>query len=86
MWELICNFAYTLNFTIWMANIVDQLKQECKAAGTNLSEVCRLKNIDRSILERWKLKEPRSLQILNAIRDGIKQITLQKQGVQEQGQ
>jgi hypothetical protein len=69
-----------------MANIVEQLKQECQAAGTNLSAVCKLKKIDRSILERWKLKEPRSLQILNSIRNGIKEIKMQKQGVQEQGE
>lgn len=67
-----------------MPNIVEQLKQECKDAGTNLSEVCRSQGVDRSILERWKLKEPRSLQILNSIRDGIEKIReMQNKGVQE---
>lgn len=53
--------------------IFDQLDTAAKNAGTNLTEVCRLANVDRSVVERWKGKNPKSLDIFNRLIAAIEQ-------------
>lgn len=54
--------------------IFTELEAAAKAAGSNLSEVCRVANVDRSVLERWKAKNPKSLDIVNSLRAAIEKI------------
>lgn len=46
-----------------MDNIYDEINAACKAAGTNLTKVCREANVDRSTLTRWKTEDPKSIRI-----------------------
>ena len=47
---------------------VGSLKAECKAAGTNLNEVCKEAGYKRSIVERWKKTPPKTLRIISDLR------------------
>lgn len=56
----------------------EYLKRRCEAAGTNLTEVCSEAGVDRSIPERWKNKEPKSLEILASLETVIAKKEKQK--------
>ncbi len=45
-------------------DIISELKTACKEAGTNLTELCREAGVDRSVVERWKNKPPKSFETL----------------------
>jgi len=47
-----------------LSNIYGSLKAMCEEAGTDLTQVCREAGIDRSIPERWKDKNPKTLEIV----------------------
>ena len=49
----------------------EYLQRRCDEAGTNLTEICREANIDRSSVERWKEKDPKSIQILKDLESVI---------------
>jgi len=57
-------------------NIVQSLKTKAAAAGTNLTEVCRVAGISRQTVERWKDEEPKTLQIIRKLEATIE--TLKK--------
>lgn len=59
-------------------NVVDDLESQCKEAGTTLAEVCRLENIDRTVLVRWKQKEPHTLVTLRALQSRIAKVAAKK--------
>lgn len=48
----------TLNIT---ENLAESLERECKAAGTNITEVCREAGIARGTFQSWKVKEPKTI-------------------------
>lgn len=50
-----------------LEKIYDQLKKRCAAAGIDLTQLCNEAVVDRSILERWKQKDPKTVQILNQL-------------------
>jgi transcriptional regulator with XRE-family HTH domain len=50
------------------------LKSECEAAGISLSQLCREADVDRSVVERWKEKDPKSIQTLNTLREALERI------------
>jgi hypothetical protein len=54
-------------------NIIHSLKIKCAAAGTNLTEVCRMVNVSRQNLEMWKKKEPKTIQTLRKIELAIEE-------------
>lgn len=60
-----------------LENIFDFLEAKCKAAGTNLTQVCRQANVERSGLERWKKENPKTL---NTVAELIKVIDEIKAG------
>lgn len=45
----------------------DYLTRICEEAGTNLTEACREADIDRSTVERWKEKEPKTVEIISQL-------------------
>lgn len=57
-----------------MTQIIRSLKTRCAAAGTNLTEVCRVAGVDRSLPERWKKRLPKSLEVLNALETALNEI------------
>lgn len=59
-------------------NIFDSLKVRCAQAGTNLTEVCKRAGVDRSSLERWKRKEPKTITIIRKIETEIEKIEAKK--------
>lgn len=50
------------------------LKAECDAAGLKLGTVCRVAGIDRSLMERWKKKDPKTIEVANLLRDTINKL------------
>lgn len=47
--------------------LVDFLHAEARAAGTNLTEVCREAGVNRQTPEQWKAGVPRAVEILISI-------------------
>lgn len=47
------------------------LKSECDRLGISVSKLCREANIERSLLERWRQKDPKSLQMYNALKEAL---------------
>lgn len=54
------------------------IKTKCENLGVSISHVCREAGVDRSILERWKNEEPKTLKTLNAINDTLEGIANDK--------
>lgn len=46
------------------SNIYQSLQDLCTAAGTNITQICRDADVNRSILQSWKNENPKTLQIL----------------------
>lgn len=46
------------------SDIYKSLNTLCEEAGTTLTEVCRQAKVDRSTVERWKVKSPKTLVII----------------------
>ena len=44
-----------------------KIKERADALNVSISLVCREAGVDRSIIERWKSKDPKSIDTLNAI-------------------
>lgn len=42
------------------------LRNRCKAAGISLTRLCKEAGVNRSVLEDWKRREPKTLRILQA--------------------
>lgn len=69
-----------------MTNVVQTLKAQCAAIGTNLTEVCREAGVPRQTPERWKVKEPMTIKILRKIEATISKKAIEfkaKQGITE---
>ncbi len=62
-------------------NIVKQLKAECALLGTNLTTVCRAANVSRQTLVKWEQEEPRSFQILAALKEVLAGIRKEQETV-----
>lgn len=50
------------------------LKAECEQAGLQLGTVCREAGVDRSLMERWKKKDPKTIEVLNSLREAIERL------------
>lgn len=46
---------------------VKQLSERAKAAGTNVSELCRIAGISRTTPERWNKRVPKSITIFDSV-------------------
>ena len=44
-----------------MQNLIEQLQKKAEELDTNISDVCRQLKMDRSFIERWKVKLPTAL-------------------------
>lgn len=40
------------------------LKQQCEAVGISLTQLCREAGVERSTVERWKHRDPKSIEML----------------------
>lgn len=63
--------AVTQNIT---QTTYSSLKAECEKAGISLSQLCREADVDRSVVERWKTKDPKSIETLNALKSALARI------------
>jgi transcriptional regulator with XRE-family HTH domain len=45
------------------------LKEQCEEVGISMSRLCREAGVDRGTIERWKHKDPNTIEILNALKD-----------------
>jgi hypothetical protein len=51
-----------------MGKTYRRIKAECDKLGLSVGALCRRADIDRSILSFWKKSEPKTLQILAALK------------------
>jgi hypothetical protein len=70
----------TLKFT---ENVYDEISQACTDAGIPLQHVCREAGVDRSVLERWKKENPKSIKILNALSKALDKLKHAKSNTHE---
>ncbi len=56
----------SLNIT---GDVFQSLQIKCVQAGTNLSDVCKEAGVHRSVVERWKADEPKTIQILRKMHE-----------------
>jgi hypothetical protein len=52
-------------------NTYTKLEAEALAAGTTLIAVCKKQKVSPRTIERWKVEEPKTLIILQKLKDGI---------------
>lgn len=52
------------NFITVFNDTISQLEQDAKAAGSNMTEVCREAGISRTTPDRWKAKPPATVAIM----------------------
>lgn len=55
-------------------NTYSYLKSECDKLGISVSKLCREAKVNRTLLERWKRKEPHTLQSYNALQQALLRI------------
>ncbi len=52
---------------------VNYLRVECEKRGISLSDLCDAAQVDRSTVERWKNKNPHTMQILGRLQTALKE-------------
>jgi hypothetical protein len=52
------------NFEAVFTDTLDKLEFDAKAAGSNLTEVCREAEISRTTPDRWRIKPPATVAIM----------------------
>jgi len=55
-------------------NTYSSLKTQCDELGISVAKLCREANVDRSLLVRWRNKEPNTLKIYNALLQALSRI------------
>lgn len=45
------------------------IKEKCDRAGIPVSELCRRAGVDRSLLERWRISDPSSIETFKKLND-----------------
>jgi DNA transposition AAA+ family ATPase len=45
------------------------LKQQCEEVGISINQLCREAGVDRGTVERWKQRDPNTINILNALNE-----------------
>lgn len=59
-------------------SVYTELNEACRMAGTNLNKICSKEGIDRSILERWKKNDPKSIRIYKKLTAAIEQSKVER--------
>lgn len=55
-------------------NTYSSLKTQCDKLGISVAKMCREANVDRSLLARWRNKEPNTLKIYNTLLEALSRI------------
>lgn len=78
-----CTTAASLNVTANTpaipADIYTSLKSQCDALGISLSKLCREADVDRSVIERWRRSEPKSIRTYNALVEALEKLKTSNQ-------
>ncbi len=53
---------------------VKKLSERAKAAGTNVSELCRIAGVSRTTPERWNQRVPKSISIFDSVFQALLEI------------
>lgn len=65
-----------------MGYYYNQIKAQCDELGISVSELCREAAVDRTLMDRWRKKDPTSLETLKKINDALTDIrNAQAQGL-----
>ncbi|EJG5414298.1 hypothetical protein NAD41_000899 [Salmonella enterica] len=62
---------------------VEQLKERAKAAGTNITQLCRLAGVSRTTPERWEKRVPKSICIFDLMFEALRGIEKEIEAEQE---
>lgn len=62
---------------------VEQLKERAKAAGTNITQLCRLAGVSRTTPERWEKRVPKSICIFDLMFEALRGIEAELEAEQE---
>jgi predicted transcriptional regulator len=55
-------------------DIYSSLKSECDSLGISISKLCREADVDRSVLERWRRSDPKSIKTYNALLEALEKL------------
>ena len=55
-------------------NVFDSLSQACTEAGIPLQHVCREAGVDRSVVEKWKKGDPKSVRTIDALTEALEKL------------
>ena len=55
-------------------NIFKELEEKCKEAGTTITELCREAELDRTVIQKWKKKTPKSIEMLKKMEFALETI------------
>jgi len=58
--------------------VYDSIKAQCKDLNISLSELCRHSDVNRNLLHNWSLKNPKTIDILNSLNEGLDNIRTEK--------
>lgn len=72
------NTESTKRSRTFTSDIYTSLKTQCDEAGISISKLCKEANVNRSILERWKHVEPKSIQTYNKLVETLSRIQSRK--------
>lgn len=64
----------TINTSGLPNDIYSSLKSECDSLGISISKLCREAEVDRSVLERWRRSDPKSIKTYNALLDALEKL------------
>ena len=59
------------NIEVVFNDALSQLEADAKAAGSNLTEVCREAGVSRTTPDRWKEKPPATIVTLKKLQDVV---------------
>jgi len=72
--QYICGkiISFPQKFTeISMRSTYERLRQLAEDNGVNLTKACRVANVERSTVERWKKREPQTIQMIQRLEEAI---------------
>ena len=62
-----------------MGVFYDDIKSQCDEIGISISELCKEARIDRTLMDRWRIKDPSTLVTLGKINKAIETLKGKKE-------
>lgn len=62
---------------------VEMIKERAKAAGTNITQLCRIAEVSRTTPERWEKRVPKSITILDQMFNALLDIEAERRAKED---